>query len=79
MEYDEDKVDDMVLALLYLTTSQDEYATRAWKGLDWEAMERLHEKGYISDPQGKSASVVLSEEGARRSKALFFAHFGVQE
>jgi len=33
MEYDKDRVDDMVLALLYLTSSQDEYAARAWKGM----------------------------------------------
>ena len=41
MEYDKDRVDDMVLALLYLTSSQDEYAARAWKGMNWEAMDRL--------------------------------------
>ena len=31
MEYDTDKVDEMVLALLYLTTSRDQYGTRDWK------------------------------------------------
>jgi hypothetical protein len=79
MEYDKDKVDEMVLALLFLTSSQDRYATRAWKGMSWEVMDRLHEKGYISDPKGKSPSVLLSEEGARRSKEFFFKHFGVDE
>jgi hypothetical protein len=79
MEYDKDKVDEMILALLFLTSSQDQYATRAWKGLDWEAMDRLHEKGYISDPKGKSPSVALSETGAARSRDLFFRHFGVEE
>lgn len=79
MEYDKDKVDEMVLALLYLTSSRDKYATRAWKGLDWQVMERLHEKGYISNPRGKSASVVVSAEGARLSKELFFKYFGIEE
>ena len=79
MKYDEDRVDEMVLALLYLTSSQDEHATRAWKGIDWSVMERLHEKRYISDPKGKSPSVVLSREGARLSKELFFRHFGAKE
>ena len=79
MEYDKDKVDEMVLALLYLTSSTDKYATRAWKGMNLEVMNRLHEKGYISDPKGKSASVDLSEEGAKLSKELFFEHFGVKE
>ena len=79
MEYDKDKVDEMVLALLYLTSSRDQYATRAWKGLDWEVMDRLYRQGYISDPKGKSASVVLSEAGAKLSKELFFKHFGAKE
>ena len=44
MEYDEDKIDEVVLALLYLTSSSDKICTRAWKGQDWDAMNRLHEK-----------------------------------
>ena len=79
MEYDKDRVDEMVLALLYLTSSQDQYATRAWKGLNGEVLDRLNKKGYISDPGSKSPSVVLTEEGARLSKVLFFEHFGVKE
>jgi len=79
MEYDKDKVDEMVLALLYLTSSHDKYATRAWKGLDWEAMDRLHKKGYISDPKTRDLSVVLTEEGAKLSQELFFKHFGAKE
>jgi len=79
MEYDQEKVDDMVLALLYLTSSQDQYGTRAWKGLNWEVMDRLHEKGYISDPKDKGPTMTLSEEGARLSKELFLKYFGVKE
>ena len=50
MEYDEDKVDEMVLALLFLTL-HDNY--RAWKGHDWGAMDRLHKKGMIENPWAK--------------------------
>ena len=32
MEIDEEKVDDMVLGLLYLTTFEDKPRLRAWKG-----------------------------------------------
>jgi len=39
IDYDKDRVDEMVLALLYLTSSRDQYGVRAWKGLDWEAMD----------------------------------------
>lgn len=71
--YDEGKVDDMVLALMYLTL-HDEY--RAWKGFDWDALNRLYEKGMILNPVGKTKSLVLTEEGLARSEALFERHFG---
>ena len=47
MDYDPDKVDDAALALLFLTMSRDKYGSRAWKGFDWDALDRLHAKGYI--------------------------------
>jgi hypothetical protein len=54
MEYDQDKVDEMLLALLSLTMfAEDQHGARAWKGHDWVAMYRLHEKDYISDPKNK--------------------------
>jgi hypothetical protein len=76
MRYDEEKIDEIVLALLYLTTFRDKSEVRAWKGLDWDCLNRLHEKGYISDPRSKAKSVMLSQEGARLSKELFNRHFG---
>jgi hypothetical protein len=44
---------------------------RAWKGHDWDALDRLHQKALISDPKTKAKSVVLRDEGARRAKELF--------
>ena len=72
MDYDQDKVDEMVLALLWLTNTRD---GRAWKGHDWDAMDRLHAKGYILDPKSKAKSVVLTEDGERLSQELFKRHF----
>lgn len=68
MDIDTDKIDDVVLALLYLTL-HDEF--RAWKGHDWGALDRLHEKGMISNPASKAKSVVLTDEGLARSERLF--------
>ena len=68
MDYKTDKVDDAVLALLYLTLHD---GARVWKSFDWEAMNRLHQKGYISDPIGKAKSVVLTEEGLQEAERLF--------
>jgi len=79
MDYDKDRVDEMVLALLYLTSSHNEFGTRAWKGIASEVLDRLQAKGYIGDPRGKTPSLLLTEEGARLSAELFFQHFGTEE
>ena len=72
MEIDEHKVDDAVLALLRLTLHDGQ---RAWKGFDWNVLDRLHRKGMILDPVGKAKSVVLTDEGLRRSEELLAALF----
>ena len=48
MALDTDKIDEAVLALLFLTR-HDHW--RAWKGFDWDALSRLHAKGMIADPR----------------------------
>jgi hypothetical protein len=68
MEIDTDRIDEAVLALLLLGLHD---GCRVWKGFDWDAMSRLHEKGFISDPVGKAKSVVLTEEGQREAERLF--------
>ncbi len=73
MDIDTDRIDEAVLALLYLGLHQD---LRAWKGFDWGALDRLHQKGMISNPVGKAKSVVFSDEGLRESERLFHAMFG---
>ena len=68
MQIDIDKVDEAVLAVLYLTL-HDEY--RAWKGIDWDALDRLHQQGLIGDPVGKQKSVVFTEGGLREAERCF--------
>ena len=75
--FDENKVDEVVLALLYLNAFRDDFGTRAWKGFDWDAMDRLHENGYISDPKSKAKSVVFTDEGLQLAKDLFDKFFGL--
>ncbi|CAA2157481.1 hypothetical protein WYO_4232 [Methylobacterium sp. GXF4] len=72
MQIDEERIDEAVLALLWLTLHGER---RAWKGFDWATLGRLHAKGLIGDPVGRAKSVVLTEEGLRRSEALFEALF----
>jgi len=73
MDYNTDKIDEAVLALLYLTLHD---GARAWKSFDWDAMNRLYEKGYISNPIGKAKSVVFTEEGLQEAERLFKRLFG---
>ena len=77
MDYDKDKVDAYTLALLFLISHEREEGcgARAWKGFDWDTMNRLHAKGLISNPIGKAKSVGMTEEGYQRSRDLFLKHF----
>lgn len=75
MEYDIEKVDEAVLALLFLNFFSDHGAIRAWKGFDWDAMDRLHVKGFISDPKSKAKSVIVTEEGQKAAEELFTRYF----
>jgi hypothetical protein len=68
MEIDQDKIDEAVLALMWLTLHGER---RAWKGLDWGVTNRLYQKGLICDPANKTKSVVLTDEGLRKAEELF--------
>lgn len=77
----EDRIDEAVLALLYLghwIEGPDNIA-RAWKSLDWNALERLHAKGLISNPIGKSKSITLSAKGVSLAKQAHDALFQGEE
>jgi hypothetical protein len=80
MNYDKDKIDEYTLALLFLVTHErhEGSGARAWKGFDWDTLNRLQEKGYVSNPVGKTKSVAMSEEGFLQAKELFERHFGAE-
>ena len=77
MDYDKDKVDELTLALLFLVTHdrQEGLGARAWKGFDWGTMDRLYEKGFITNPASKAKSVAMTEDGFKKSEELFRKHF----
>ena len=74
MKPNTEKIDGAVLALLHLTSftggKGELFLTRAWKGHDWGALNRLHAKGLIFDPKSKAKSIVLSKEGSAKAEAL---------
>ena len=75
MDLDEDKIDEAVLALLRLTLHNER---RAWKGFDWDSMDRLYKKEWITDPVGKARSVSFPDEGLQRSEQLLEQLFGME-
>ncbi|MGH8386832.1 MAG: DUF6429 family protein [Pseudomonas sp.] len=75
MEYDDKLIEDAVLALLAAFSSD---SGNAWKGFDFEIMNRLHEQGFISDPVNKNKSIWLTEEGLERGRRIAAQLFGVK-
>jgi hypothetical protein len=73
MDIDKDKIDEAVLALLWLNLDA---TGSAWKGFDWPALERLHERGLISNPVRRTKSVRLSYPGEIEGERLFQKLFG---
>ena len=67
------RIDDCVLAMLLLGRHDGQ---RVWKSFDWDAMDRLHKKGLISDPVGRAKSVVLTNEWLEKAEQLFHDLFG---
>ena len=77
MNCDENKIDEYTLALLYLVVNErhEGLGAKVWKGFDWDTLNRLHEKGYISNPVSKAKSVGMTEEGFLKAEELFKRHF----
>ena len=73
MNYDKDKIEESVLALLGVFEFDN---GRVWKRYDFDVMDTLHARGLIADPRGRSESVHLTAEGMARAKALARQHFG---
>ncbi len=73
MDYDNAKLEETVLALLGAFEFEN---GRVWKRYAFSVMDALHEKGYISDPHGRTESVYLTESGLALAKQLAEARFG---
>lgn len=75
MDYDNRLIEDAVLALLAAYSSEK---GNAWKGFDFEIMNRLHEQGFISDPVHRNRSIWLTAEGLERGRQLADQLFGLK-
>ena len=75
-DIDREKLAEIGLAILSLSMWKEGPGMQAWKGIDWDLMGLLHEKGWISDPVGKQKSVFLTDEGASLAASYLEKHFG---
>jgi len=73
MNYDQARIEDAVLALLVAFSFDD---GRAWKGFDFEVMDRLYAQGFIDNPKGKAKSVWLTPQGIERGRECARHLFG---
>ncbi len=73
MEIDDRKAEESALGLLYLTLHD---GNRAWKSLDFQIMDSLHQQGFISNPVSHAKSIVFTESGLRAAEALARKLFG---
>jgi hypothetical protein len=75
--YNQDKVDEVVLALLWLAAShrREDEPCSANPGTDPEVLRRLEARGLVI-PSPRTGSATLSDEGRRCSERLFDKLFG---
>jgi hypothetical protein len=73
------KLEQLTLVLLCHTAFEERGDLRSWKGYDWGVMNRLHERGLITDPVGKTRSVFLTDEGRRQAEVLAGEYLGPTE
>ena len=72
-DLDTEKLAEAALAILALTLHDD---GRVWKGLDWDLLDLLDEKGWIVNPRSKAKSVALTNEGRSLAEKFRRQHFG---
>jgi len=76
-DIDKDKLAEAAQAILCLSVFQDGSGVRTWKGMDWDVMDLLFDRGWIHDPKSKAKSVVVTEEGIEKAEQFLQRYFGV--
>ncbi len=75
-DLDQDRLCEAALAILSLTAFPECNATRAWKGMDWDVLDALHQRGWIHDPRNKAKSLAFTSSGAKLAAEFLKRHFG---
>jgi len=70
---DREKIVEGALAILSLSRHSE---SRVWKNFDWDLLDELHKRGWITNPATKAKSVVLTEEGIHFAEEFLEKYFG---
>jgi len=67
-------LEDLVLVLLYTFSWREKVATnysviRSWKGYDFDVLDALEKKGYITSSH-RAKSVIITDEGIEKASKL---------
>ncbi len=76
---DDTTYDELTLMMLYAKSWSEKYSgdcRYSWKGFDFDSLNRLEEKEYISGNH-KSKSTILTPEGVEEAKKLL-AKYGFE-
>ena len=76
MNLDRNRIAEGAMAVLALTMFKDRDVHRAWKGIDWDILLDLCDRGWIHDPKGKAKSIVFTEEGRAMALECMERQFG---
>ncbi len=75
-DIDVEKLAEVTLAILSLTSHTEVGLTRAWKGMNWDLLDVLYKKGWICDPVGKQKSVIFTDDGKDLASEFLDKKFG---
>lgn len=76
MNLDKNKIAESAMAILALTMFKDRDLHRAWKGIDWDVLHDLCERGSIHDPKGTAKSIVFTDAGRAMALECMQRQFG---
>jgi hypothetical protein len=76
VRFDPEKIDEAVMAVVYLTAFTDRGTTRAWKTVAWDVMDRLRLKGFIEDSKAHARSIRFTTAGIARAESAAARLFG---
>jgi len=70
MTIDIEKASEIGIAVLAMTQHADQTGgVRVWKGIDWELLDVMHQRGWIGNPAGKTKSVRITESSLSVAQA----------